>query len=124
MTLTTMSALGLTKIEKTPKLLKMADQSVVIPVGILNNLETIIGGITFALDYYVIDPATSSSYQVLLGRPWLYTAKVHVNWNEKKSLLADLKFMSVGLLLNMKVRQTPQMKVIPLTNLVTKKRMH
>jgi hypothetical protein len=57
---------------------------VVIPVGILNNLETIIGGITFSLDYYVIDPATPSSYLVLLGRPWLYTAKVHVSWNEKK----------------------------------------
>jgi hypothetical protein len=35
MTLSTMSDLGLTKIEKTPKVLKMADQSVVTPVGIL-----------------------------------------------------------------------------------------
>jgi hypothetical protein len=79
MTLFTMSDLGLTKMEKTPKVLKMADQSVVTPVGILLNLETIIGGIGFSLDYYVIDPTTPSSYPILFGRPWLYTAKVHVS---------------------------------------------
>jgi hypothetical protein len=56
----------------------------VTPAGILTNLHTIIGGIAFALDYYVIDPATPSTYPMLLGRLWLYTAKVHVNWNEKK----------------------------------------
>jgi hypothetical protein len=48
MTLCTMSNLGLTKIEKTPKVLKMADQFIVTPVEILLNLETIIGGIAFS----------------------------------------------------------------------------
>jgi hypothetical protein len=84
MTLTTMAKLGLTNMEKTSKVLKMADQSVVTPAGILTNLNTIIGGTAFALDYYIIDPATPSTYPIVLGRPWLSTAKVHVNWNEKK----------------------------------------
>jgi hypothetical protein len=80
----TMAELGLTNIEMTPKVLKMADQSIETPAGILTNLDTIIGGIAFALDYYVIDPATLSTYPILLDRLLLYTAKVHVNWNKKK----------------------------------------
>jgi hypothetical protein len=70
--------------EKLLKAPNIADQSVVTLAGILTNLDTIIEGITFALDYYVIDLAIPSTYPILLGGSWLYTAKMHVNWNEKK----------------------------------------
>jgi hypothetical protein len=43
MTLTTMAELGLSNMEKTPKVLKMAHQSVVTLASILTNLDTIIG---------------------------------------------------------------------------------
>src|SRR5450759_2776563 len=61
----------------------MADQSRVIPIGKLANLSVVIGDKPFRLDFIVIDPSTPSTYPMLLGRPWLYKARVQTSWGKK-----------------------------------------
>jgi hypothetical protein len=79
----TARALGFTKFEPTKRVLKMADQSRVLPVGMLSNLGVIIGDKPFRLSFMVMEPEIPSTYPMLLGRPWLYLAKVHTSWGKK-----------------------------------------
>lgn len=84
MTEATATELGFHHFETTPKILRMADQTRVIPAGALRKVDTVIGGRNFKLDYIIIQPSTPSSFPILLGRPWLYMAKVKVNWHAKQ----------------------------------------
>src|SRR5450759_4555662 len=61
----------------------MADQSRVIPIGKLADLSVVIGDKPFRLDFLIIDPSTPSTYPMLLGRPWLYKARVQTSWGKK-----------------------------------------
>ena len=79
----TARALGFLKFETTPKVLRMADQSRVVPIGKLSNISVIIGDKPFRLNFLILDPVTPSTFPMLLGRPWLYKARVHTSWGEK-----------------------------------------
>lgn len=74
--------LGLTTFEPTIHILRMADQSRVRPVGQLSCLPTVIGGVEFMLNYLVLEVTGKPSFPVLLGRPWLYKAKVVEDWGK------------------------------------------
>jgi hypothetical protein len=76
-------ALGFTKFETIVKLLRMADQSKVVPIGRLLDVKVLVGRISFLLNFVVIDPTTPSSYSMLLKRPWLYKAKVKTDSHKK-----------------------------------------
>lgn len=84
MTQQTASNLGFTTLSMTPKILRMADQSRVVPVGSLEKVTTLIAGVPFELDYIIISPEVPFSFPILLGRPWLHQAQVHVNWKAQK----------------------------------------
>src|SRR5450759_4712038 len=79
----TAQALGFTHFESTPKFLRMADQSRVVPVGILMGISVVIGDKPFRLTFIILEPSTPSSYPMLLGRPWLYRAQVNTSWGKK-----------------------------------------
>src|SRR5450759_2116560 len=79
----TARALGFKKFEPTPKVLRMADQTRVTPVGALANISVIIGDRPFRVNFIVIEPPTPSTYPLLLGRPWLYQARVKTSWGDK-----------------------------------------
>ena len=79
----TARALGFVNFEPTPKVLRMADQSRVFPIGKISNLSIIIGDKPFRLNFLVLEPATPSTFPMLLGRPWLYKAKVNTSWGDK-----------------------------------------
>ncbi|KAH7332358.1 hypothetical protein KP509_20G083800 [Ceratopteris richardii] len=70
-----MKALGLTQVEDTPMSLRMADQTQVKPAGLIRNVQNIVGGIEFSVDYLVVRPrSTETTFSILLGRPWLMQA--------------------------------------------------
>ena len=76
MTNEVMEELGLKTMNPTPIILRMADQRRVKPLGILMQIVTTIGGIDYKIDYIVFKLTEFiSSYPILLGRPWLYSAK-------------------------------------------------
>src|SRR5665811_497802 len=62
----------------------MADQSRVIPVGKLSQVPTLIGEVTYLLNYVIIRVSTGRPFPMLLGRPWLYSAEVVVDWGAKE----------------------------------------
>ena len=84
MTKETMELLGLTGLMPTKILLKMADQHSVRPLGILKNIVTKVGEHIHSVHYVVFHiPNALSSYAILLGRPWLFDAKVRDDWGKR-----------------------------------------
>ena len=76
MTSEVMEELGLKTMNPTTIILRMADQRRVKPLGILMQIVTTIGGINYKIDYIVFKLTEFIlSYPILLGRPWLYSAK-------------------------------------------------
>ncbi|KAH7291699.1 hypothetical protein KP509_29G029200 [Ceratopteris richardii] len=76
-----MKALGLTQLEHTPMSLRMADQMQVKPARLIGNVQTIVGGIKFSVDYLVMRPrSTKTTFSILLGRPWLMQADCVHDW--------------------------------------------
>jgi hypothetical protein len=60
-----------------PYRLRMADQVVVQPVGLIRNVRIHIHGIPYFITLTVIrNKEVNEAYSMLLGRPWLIDAKV------------------------------------------------
>ena len=85
----TASDLGYTHLEPTEQTLRMADQSRVVPAGKLSGIPTTICGTTYLLNYIVIRVGSGKPFPILLGRPWLYSAGVKVNWEKKSFVFGD-----------------------------------
>ncbi|KAH7445551.1 hypothetical protein KP509_01G014200 [Ceratopteris richardii] len=73
--------LGLTQLENTPMSLRMVDQTQVKPAGLIRNVQTIVGGIEFSVDYLVVRlRSTETTFSILLGRSWLMQADCVHDW--------------------------------------------
>jgi hypothetical protein len=69
--------LGLPKPKLAPYHLKMVDQNMTRPSGIIQNLKIQIHGIPYVTTFIVLqNSVVDSNYSMLLGRPWLKDAKV------------------------------------------------
>ena len=79
--------LGYTSFEETNQILRMADQSRVIPAGRLSQVPTRIGEVTYLQNFVIIRVSTGKPFPMLLGRPWLYSAKVLLDWGAKEFIV-------------------------------------
>ena len=79
--------LGYTSFEETNQILRMADQSRVIPAGQLSQVPTRIGEVTYLQNFVIIQVSTGKPFPMLLGRPWLYSTKVLVDWGAKEFIV-------------------------------------
>ena len=61
--------LGYTTFEETNQILRMADQSRVVPTGRLSQIPTRIGQVTYFQNFVVIQVGTGRPFPMLLGRP-------------------------------------------------------
>ena len=61
-----------------PFKLRMADQSVTEPIGLVPGLMIKVGGVKFDTPFLVLD--VGDSYGMLLGRPWLRAAGAVHDW--------------------------------------------
>ena len=75
----TIFELGYIAFEPTTQVLRMADQSRVIPVGRLSQIPIWVGETTYPLNYMVIRVNLGRPFPMLLGRPWLCLARVMVD---------------------------------------------
>ncbi|KAL3675122.1 hypothetical protein R1sor_025070 [Riccia sorocarpa] len=116
MTEETAHALGFTEFEATPRILRMADQTRRRPVGVLRNIQTMIGGVPFHLTYIILRPAVRSGYKVLIGRPWLYGAKVKTDWFRHKLFLRDMRTLE-HLMVTVSWKKIPYLGETSSTNL-------
>ena len=79
--------LGYTSFEETDQILQMADQSRVIPAGRLSQVPTLISEVTCLQNFVIIRVSFNRPFPMLLGRPWLYSAKVVVDWGSKEFVI-------------------------------------
>ena len=79
--------LGYTTFEETDQILRMADQSRVILAGRLSQIPTRIRQVTYLQNFVIIRVGTGRPFPMLLGRPWLYSAKVLVDWGAKEFIV-------------------------------------
>jgi hypothetical protein len=84
--------LGYTAFEATDQVLRMADQSRVNPVRKLSQVPTRIRGVTYLLNFVIIRVQTGRLFPMLLGRPWLYSARVLVDWGAKEFVIGKPSF--------------------------------
>jgi hypothetical protein len=84
MTKQTATDLAYTSFESTPKILRMANQEEVVPLGKISWVLTRLGELEYALNYVVIKLPIPSVFPILLGRPWLYKAGVLEDWKNKE----------------------------------------
>jgi hypothetical protein len=69
--------LGVLKLNPSPYNLRMANQTITKPLGLIKDLKILIRGIPYAVTFIIIQSSVlNSSYFMLLGRPWLRDAKV------------------------------------------------
>ena len=87
----TASDLGYTKFEPTPKILRMANQEEIIPVGKLSQIVTKMGELEYKLNFVVIRLPIPSTFQVLLGRLWLYKVGVLEDWKKKEFHIGSVR---------------------------------
>lgn len=83
MTEETAHSLGYHHFEPTPRVLQLADQTRRKPLEMLCNIPTTIDGVIFPLTYTILKPVMKMEYNVLIGRPWLYGAKICSDWRRK-----------------------------------------
>ncbi len=74
--------LSLPKLGPAPYHLRMANQNMIRPLGIIRNLKIHIHGIPYITTFTVLKKrVVDSSYSMLLKRPWLKDAKVILDCN-------------------------------------------
>ncbi len=72
-----MTKLGLPKPRPTPYHLRMEDQAMTKPLGIIKNLKIYINVIPYVATFIILrNNVVDSNYFILLSRPWLKDAKV------------------------------------------------
>ena len=74
----TQRALGITEMKEAPFRVRMADQRVVQPLGLVENIQVKTGGAKFSVSFLVLD--VGDAYSMLLGRPWLKIAEAIHDW--------------------------------------------
>jgi hypothetical protein len=87
----TATDLGYTNFERTPKILRMANQVEVIPLGALSKVPTRMGELEYLLNYIIIRLPTPSVFPALLGQPWLYKAGVLEDWKKKEFRIGKIR---------------------------------
>ena len=57
----------------------MADTNTVRPIGLLCQLDVVLGGHSFQISAVILHLEAPGAYTLLLGRPWLKTANIKQN---------------------------------------------
>ena len=70
--------LGITDMKEAPFRVRMADQRIVQPLGLVENIQVRAGGAKFSVSFLVLD--VGDAYSMLLGQPWLKIAEAMHDW--------------------------------------------
>ena len=76
--------LGLGELSPTRISLQLANHSIKYPLGISKDVPIKVGDFYIPLDFVILDMAEDSHTQIILGRPFLATAKCKIDVKERK----------------------------------------
>jgi hypothetical protein len=81
--------LGLSKPKPTPYNLRMVDQTIIKPLGLIKDLKILVHGIFYIVTFIVIQNSVlDSNYSMLLSCPWLRNAKIFHDWDNNIKVLS------------------------------------
>eukprot|EP01018_Ginkgo_biloba_P037136 Gb_07366 [translate_table: standard] len=63
--------------------IKLANQSKIRPIGVLQNVPVMVEGITVSQEFAVVEMTTNTTYATLIGRPWLYDTRAIHDWGDR-----------------------------------------
>ena len=66
------------KVREAPFKLRMADQTIAEPLGMVDQVPIRVEGVKFKTAFMVLD--VGEAYEMLLGRPWLRAAGAVHDW--------------------------------------------
>ena len=87
MPLSVFKKLGLGEPKPTTVSLQLADRSITYPRGIIEDVLIKVGHLVFPTDFIVLDMEEDQSIPLILGRPFLNTAKASIEVHEGKLTL-------------------------------------
>ena len=84
------------KIKMAPFKLRMADQTISEPLGMVDKVPIRVGGVKFETSFLILD--VGEAYDMLLGRPWLRTANAVHDWgtDELTMQMGSRKVSKIG----------------------------
>ncbi|GKD48826.1 putative reverse transcriptase domain-containing protein, partial [Tanacetum coccineum] len=100
MPLSTYLNLGLGKLAHTRLTVELADRTVKYPKGIAENILVGIGKFTFPVDFIILDMPEDIKVPLILGRPFLSTARAKIDFKERMELDLEARIMGETLVLN------------------------
>ena len=102
----TRKQLGITNMKEAPFRVRMADQRIVQPLGLVESIQVKAGGAKFLESFLVLD--VGEAYNMLLGRPWLKVAEAVHDWTTNTITLKSKGRKMVLSIESKKVEETQQ----------------
>ncbi|GJY59185.1 reverse transcriptase domain-containing protein [Tanacetum coccineum] len=99
MPLSVWKKLGLSELISTRMTLELANRSVCTPAGIARDVFVLVGRFTFPTDFVIVDYESDPRVPLILGRPFLRTARALIDVHGEELILRD---GDERLILNMK----------------------
>nr|GEW47184.1 reverse transcriptase domain-containing protein [Tanacetum cinerariifolium] len=89
MPLSVWKKLGLPEIISTRMTLKLANHAIFTPFGIVRNVFVSVGKFTFPADFVIVDYESDPRVPLILGRPFLRTARALIDVHGEEMILRD-----------------------------------
>ena len=74
----------LNKLTPTEISLQLADKSMVIPIGICEDVPVVVANVTILTDFVILEMPEDNNMSIILGRPFLNTAGAVIDCNKSK----------------------------------------
>nr|GFB41689.1 reverse transcriptase domain-containing protein [Tanacetum cinerariifolium] len=81
--------LGLPKLISTRMTFELANRAICTPAGIARDVFILVGKLTFPADFVIVDYESDPRVPLILGRPFLQTARALIDVHEKEMILRD-----------------------------------
>ncbi|GKC29852.1 reverse transcriptase domain-containing protein, partial [Tanacetum coccineum] len=81
--------LGLPELISTRMTLELANRAICTPAGIARDVFVLVGKLTFPADFVIIDYESDPRVPLILGRPFLRTARALINVHGEEMILHD-----------------------------------
>nr|GEW41390.1 reverse transcriptase domain-containing protein [Tanacetum cinerariifolium] len=89
MPLSVWKKLGLPELISTCMTLELANQAICTPAGIARDVFVPVGKFTFPSDFFIVDYESDPRVPLILGRPFLWTARALIDVHGKEMILRD-----------------------------------